>query len=149
MLLRPEYKNQLDLKYKKKIEAIVRWVEIGCQFTDDCIDIVISNYLLILKSIINGDFFQYFFSILYMNYLLIICMFSIQVWNSYSTKYINVLIKILYLLLIDIFVCYLLFINNILMSVSFGHFSKLNHNRYNNHWRSHVSVYTIYIYYKH
>lgn len=24
MLLRPEYKNQLDLKYKKKIEAIVR-----------------------------------------------------------------------------------------------------------------------------
>lgn len=24
MLLRPEYRNQLDLKYKKKIESIVR-----------------------------------------------------------------------------------------------------------------------------
>ena len=24
MLMRPEYRNQIDLKYKKKIEAIVR-----------------------------------------------------------------------------------------------------------------------------
>ena len=27
MLMRPEYRNKIDAKYKKKIEAMVRWAE--------------------------------------------------------------------------------------------------------------------------
>lgn len=32
MLMRPEYRNKIDLKYKKKIEAMVRWAVLTCTF---------------------------------------------------------------------------------------------------------------------
>lgn len=35
MLMRPEYRDQIDLKYKKKIEGIVRYVDILKHFFDD------------------------------------------------------------------------------------------------------------------
>lgn len=28
MLMRPEHRNKIDAKYKKKIEAMVRWAEL-------------------------------------------------------------------------------------------------------------------------
>jgi hypothetical protein len=33
MLMRPEYREHIDLKYKKKIEGIVRWVGLRCACT--------------------------------------------------------------------------------------------------------------------
>lgn len=32
MLMRPEYRNKIDPKYKKKIEAMVRWAVLICAF---------------------------------------------------------------------------------------------------------------------
>lgn len=53
MLMRPEYRNKIDAKYKKKIEAMVRWADTAISTVQSHLWVIFQMGLLIYISLIK------------------------------------------------------------------------------------------------